>query len=71
MKKRKHTASLEMEHDEYATERESYRQEGSLRSILDIQPKRINKFELQNASERVPETLGDRLLPFGEPFSAV
>ena len=51
MKKRKHTASLETEHDEPATERESYRQEGFLRSILDIQKERIRNFELQNASE--------------------
>ena len=54
MKKRKYTASLETEHDKYATERESYRQEGFLRSILDIQKERIRKFELQNASEAVP-----------------
>ena len=67
MKKRKYTASLETEHDKYATERESYRQEGFLNSILDIQHTKISKFELQ----RVAETLGDRLLSSGEPFSAV
>ena len=68
MKKRKYTASLETERDECATERESYRQEGFLRSIVDIQQKRINEFELQNASAGVRETLGDRLLPLGNRF---